>query len=649
QFGAVGVEQLSTPPVGHPTTAVGCPWAPGTGALADQPIVINQTGYDLGGAKRFTAPNAVDGETFKIVDASGGEVFSGSVTAQVGDFTAFDPAGTGPFRILIDGSAGEGESYEFGIGADWTERVTYQNAIEFMTDARCFYGAIADQPLNGTDAYCKGGLGWRDSHQFSFEIPALVDLYFANPSAIGDIRVPEATYSGLQYPTAPDSPEIVKLIAWGAEIYLRGQYDHAFVKEQLASFLWAYPELSEWIPQALYDDVRDYLFPIWSQPEYSRYTWYNYTPHTADLLQVYTQKGTGKGEFPPGHSVVPNLRMWEVAQREGMSDASTYRDAAIAQTQWLLANADVSDPTWTKGQRQGEYHLMTAIATVARAVPTESLPAGMATSMREFALSWADVAIARSTNMWDFRRYSDERWTIPVFIGSGTVEDPNETGNLLGFPAAAFAAASLIGEGASTDRLVQIAQAQVDDIFGRNPTGRAAQYRGADPELGYEGIDLGWFSELQGGALLAGTHGVFDGSPKNGHYPFNPKTQDIGHTEAWVTFHTAWLTSLAWRADARTSISVSSATAAPNDTIEVTLRAPLNMDVAGGNTAEAWVEVNGERVTSTTVEQTEVNGLEYRGALDLAELDLEDGDVVSVGYGLGSFAHSATVSVGVEP
>ena len=107
QFGAVGVEQLSTPPVGHPTTAVGCPWAPGTGALADQPIVINQTGYDLGGAKRFTAPNAVDGETFKIVDASGGEVFSGAVTAQVGDFTAFDPAGTGPFRILIDGNAGE--------------------------------------------------------------------------------------------------------------------------------------------------------------------------------------------------------------------------------------------------------------------------------------------------------------------------------------------------------------------------------------------------------------------------------------------------------------------------------------------------------------------------------------------------------------
>ena len=378
RFGGIGIEALAAAPAGHPTTATGCPWVPGTGVTVPQPIILNQTGFDLGAPKRFTAPHALDGEAFEVVDADDTVVFDGVLTGQVGDFTAFDPAATGPFRVRLDGQAGSGESYEFGIGADWTERVSYRNAVAFMSDTRCFFGAIADQPLNGTDPKCKTGLGWRDSHQLSFEIPALVDLYAANPSVIGDIRTPDAVYTGMQYPTAPDSPEIARLIAWGAELYLRGGYDHALIKEQLASFLWAYPEFSEWIPRALYDDVRDYLFPIWSQAEYSRYAWYDYTPHTADLLQVYRQKGTGKGEFPPGHSIVPNLRMWEVAQREGRADADVYRDAAIAQAQWLIEHADVSDPTWTKGQRQGEYHLLTSLATLAASVPANDLPDGMA-------------------------------------------------------------------------------------------------------------------------------------------------------------------------------------------------------------------------------------------------------------------------------
>ncbi len=107
-------------------------------------------------------------------------------------------------------------------------------------------------------------------------------------------------YEGLHYPTTEGSPEIARLLAWGAEIYLRGQYDHALVKEQLASFLWAYPEFDEWIPEALYADVRDYLFQIWDKAEYSRYFWHDYTPHTAALLQVYTQSRHGQGRVPAG-------------------------------------------------------------------------------------------------------------------------------------------------------------------------------------------------------------------------------------------------------------------------------------------------------------------------------------------------------------
>ena len=140
----------------------------------------------------------------------------------------------------------------------------------------------------------------------------------------------------------------------------------------------------------------------------------------------------------------------------------------------------------------------------------------------------------------DFRKYSDDRWTIPSFTGGGSGEDPNESGNVLGFSAAALAATTLIADDAIDARLAEIAQAHVDDVFGRNPTGRAAQYRIKDPELAFEGLDLGWFSEYQGGyGLLQGARGVFDGSPKNGHYPFNTGLANIGHTEGWVTFTTA--------------------------------------------------------------------------------------------------------------
>src|SRR5690606_452057 len=113
-----------------------------------------------------------------------------------------------------------------------------------------------------------------------------------------------------------------------------------------------------------------------------------------------------------------------------------------------------SDPLVTKGQRQGEYHLMTALATLAAMAP-DSVPAGLS----GFAEHWAEVAIERSDNMWDFHKYSDDRWTIPSFTGGGSGEDPNESGNLLGFPAAALAASTLIEDPAVDARLAEVAQA----------------------------------------------------------------------------------------------------------------------------------------------------------------------------------------------
>ncbi len=66
--------------------------------------------------------------------------------------------------------------------------------------------------------------------------------------------------------------------------------------------------------------------------------------------------------------------MWEVAVREGRDDADRYREAAVAQAQWLIDNVDLVDPGTTKGQRQGEYHLMTSLAILAATIAIATHP-----------------------------------------------------------------------------------------------------------------------------------------------------------------------------------------------------------------------------------------------------------------------------------
>ena len=124
----------------------------------------------------------------------------------------------------------------------------------------------------------------------------------------------------------------------------------------------------------------DVLFPYPELEEAQKETLRSVSDALRDMLEPHEKDfrhWDRKGEFPPGHSIVPNLRMWQVAEREGRADAPQYLDAALAQAQWIVDNLDVSDPATTKGQRQAEYQLMTALATLALTVPAESVPAGL--------------------------------------------------------------------------------------------------------------------------------------------------------------------------------------------------------------------------------------------------------------------------------
>ncbi|MEV8345889.1 hypothetical protein [Streptomyces niveus] len=74
---------------------------------------------------------------------------------------------------------------------------------------------------------------------------------------------------------------------------------------------------------------------------------------------------------------------------------------------------------WGVGVLQSEHVLITGLVQFAESYPDKA-PEGVTRFVRE----WARIAVERSDNFWDFRRYSDDRWTIPAFTGGGA-DDPN--------------------------------------------------------------------------------------------------------------------------------------------------------------------------------------------------------------------------------
>ena len=605
-----------------------------------QPVYVNQSGYDLNKAKRFTAPNAENGATFTITLASNTTtLYSGTITDNVGDFSTFNPASTGPYVVRVSGSAGNGVSVPFNIGAYWIQQVSLEPAINFMINSRCRNGNAS---TIGPGSGCTNGVAWRDSHQFSFELPNLIAMYAANPDAYSVARMPlQATYSGLRYTLPASTPEIVRLIYWGVEVYLQGDINHTLLKEQLAYFVYAYPGLLDaYIPEAVYTEARDMLFSTWGNTVRDRWNWYDIT-HTADLFQTYTVMGTGKGSFPPGHSIIPNLMMYEVALREGRSDAQNYFDAAYNNAQYIINNWLPTDVTVTKGQRMSEPVLMVSLAYFYDRYPS-LVPSGLV----NYVNTWATTMIARSDNMWDFRRYSDTLWIIPTY---------NEPGNVAGFPASAIAAAQVATNGTESD-LRLLAYSHVDNVFGRNPSGR---HFSANAPRDFEGVELGWYQEYAGGAGdLANVRGVLDASPKEASYPYNP-VADQGYTEGWVSFNSAWNIALAYLALDDTSIAAfRDSYVTPSNhvfignNLQVELTAPLNLDYSNVETGDVHIRTSGGDALILIATETSSNALNFRASVavasgtvntDDAVLQVSAGDDIFISYGYGYWGECVTV------
>lgn len=597
------------------------------------PIYLNQSGFNLGKPKRFTAPTLPDGTRFIVRSAAGGPALAqGTLSQHIGDFTPFNPAGNGEYVVEAGGLV----SVPFRIGSWWLERVTYQDAVDFMIDSRHYTG--------NEKVPCPGSFGWRDDHHFGWELHTLVPQYLSNPSAyermphqVKYVKPSDPKLWGALEPPAENAPDIVKLIHWGADIIVTQKLGHEHLKAQLAYFLYAWPVLEPWLPAQNLQAVRDYAFNTWAKPESDRKYPYDESVDQ-NLLALKTRIGTTKGCLPPGFSVQPNLLMHEVARREKRPDAGIYLDAALKQAEWMVAKLDWNDPLTTKGQRMSEFLTVTGLAHLLQQYPDRA-PKGLKDKLNE----WAKVVIRRSDNLWDFRKLDDQdKWTP---MG----EKPqmwNEPGNVVGLPAPILAIEPFISDAKTRQRLEQIVWSHFDGMFGRNPVGRHFSF---DAPREVEGVEYGWFKFYPGGiGRLAEARFVIDGSPKNAHYPYHPEVGDIGWTEGWIQFNAAYNISLSYLAWSETSIEA----VASGNKLNVRLTAPLDFDYGKAETATVTVTTDTGDRESVTLTEDGPNARTFSGSIPISPAKaatkgdgtLQGRSSAQASYGFGYLGHSATAS-----
>ena len=608
--------------------------------VQDEPvplIYLNQSGFNLGKPKRFTAPTAATGTTFELRPAKGGEVlFTGKLDKQhIGDFSAFNPEDMREYVVVV----GTNYSVPFRIGMWWLERVTYQDAVDFMIDSRHYVG--------NERAVCVGSYGWRDDHHFGWELHTLVPQWLSNPTAYE--RMPrQIKYEkpnnpklwGALQPYRDDAPDVVKMIHWGADVIVSQGATHEMLKAQLPYFLYAWPVLKDYLPAQNYQVVRDFTFAHWSNATCDhKYPYDESQGH--DLLALKTKIGSTKGGLPPGFSIEPNLLLYEVAKREKRADAEKFFEAAFKQAEWMIVNLDWNDPLVTKGQRMSEFITMTGLAHLLSEYPDRA-PAGLKAKIN----AWAEVVVRRSDNLWDFRKLDDgDRWTP---MG----EKPtmwNEPGNVVGLPAALIAAQPFLTNAATKFRTEQLVWSHFDNMFGRNPVGRHFSF---DAPREVEGVEHGWFSFHQGGiGRLADARFVIDGSPKDGHYPYHPEKGNFGWTEGWIQFNTPFNASLAYLAHAETQISVRR----DGDELVVRLKAPLNFDYTKVESGKVRVSSSSGDAETFVVTEESPNSQFLTGRFKLQSttipkpgdgtLQAAPGAKVEACYGFGYLGQRAEISL----
>ena len=515
-------------------------------------ICVNQVAYNSQAYKAFTVPTAKSNLPFTVHEKqTRNVVYRGNLINQKGVFSNFKPKENNQeyyIRIEGDGFVAE-ESYPFMIGNQAIQEMAYKPAVDFLNDARSMVGSHPS-------AY--GGTAWRDGTYYTYEVPAMVIFYLSNPEVFNQMPVTmdwskekelvfssdysptdepndddalstvQGYYTRLPSPRTKDVPDIIQCIRFGIGWNLLdpksadpsgdplGELLHSQTIEMFSYFLYGYPAYEQYIDEALYKMVLDSSLVWWEE---------------SGLFDVITKTGNPKGRHCPGHSIMPNLLMYEIAKREKLPNPERFMQAAINQTEWIIKNADWDNPAFTKGQRISEHKLVTGLAHFQMNY-RKFAPDGLKRKLE----SWAEKVVSLSDNLWDYRRLDDTDWTIPAY---------SEVGNVIGFPACALSVALTLKKGKLRSRLVELAYAHFDNFNGRNP---ANSHCAAHHKLGFEGIEKGWPHEDKRRDICARleiTRGSLSSLPGSEMYPFNPNGKPR-HPEGWTVYNANWDLSLAY-------------------------------------------------------------------------------------------------------
>ena len=533
--------------------------------LKKHQIGLNQVGYLTQRPKRFTAPLSADGTAFTLSRKDKPTVlFKGVIKQGIGDFSSFKPADSKSHYVinLKGGKLKSKTSDPFLIRKNLDKEQYWQPATDFLNDVRS---------VTGTHPSAYGGCSFRDGTYYDAIVPALVKFYLADSDFIEsmprqiDWQAEKARVSAPDFPfdaknpcsggvmdatrnyyqlDAPhkDAPDVVKLIHWGAGYILMkpngrdpssskdkvGRIEPQTV-EQVAYVLWAWPALKKWLPQSFYDQCRDFCFTHWKGSLGVSSLWDSKTYTVIDDWQG-KHMHPFKGRHAPGHSIVPNLIMHEIAKREGRDDASVYLQAAVKQTDWIIKNLDWNDPRTTKGHRLSEHRTIPNLVWMLQKYPKHA-PEGL----REKITEWARIAVGRSHNLWDFRKFSDDMWTIPGM---------NEVGNSLSLPAITLSASWVVEDPLLKKELERLAIASIDHVFGRNPMLHAAP---SHPKQGFPEIERGWprLYKKDVCARLETVRGNIASLPGSEMYPFSPGKK-FRHLEGWSNYGASWCISLSY-------------------------------------------------------------------------------------------------------
>lgn len=497
---------------------------------------ISQIGYDTDKPKKATFTNGIRGTEFTLKKASDDSVvYTGEIKNQMADFSDFTT--TGVYYLSCDGI----NSYTFTIADNRIWNVAALPSLKFMEMARSDTFDVG---------YAPSSFAFRDSANYSFELNGLVMQYMSNPSYYESLpwnvyKASECEYAELR---VQDCPNIIWLMKFAVMRYYDMNVNDskkldAFLKGQLAYFLYLYPSIMQYIDSNWYETIRDWAISIWSVSG-SDTSW-NTSLSDNNLFSVQSTINTTdtKGSCPPGGFVVPNFMMYEVCTRDGLNSANDFLTSAINNLNWLVNDVDLTLPVNTKGQRMSEYIPFHALTYAYEMYPTHC-PNNTYSKITEVA----NVLISRSYNIWDYTQYQTAGdlsgatttiWNNNQSQTSGLANNPGYVGMMGVY----YALARVITDTTIKARLKELAFSHMAHGFGRNPLGRCFDYKATED---FDGAKLGWVSRLSGGyGHLDNVIGVLDGSPKNPSFPYDP-SGSTGYTEGWIAFNSAWNMALAY-------------------------------------------------------------------------------------------------------